>query len=235
MAPEGQDSVPVVFVHGWGGCFRQTWQKPGWTALMEDAGRSVIGVDLLGHGDAPKPHDPEAYADLTTRISDAIEGHDQIDAVGFSLGAMTLLELACREPGRFRRLVVMGIGANVFRTEEASLVGVVAAIEGTGPTDNIQAQLFAQYAHQPDNDPIALAAIFKRPSRRLVTAERLAAVTCPTLVVLGDNDFAGPADPLMAALPNASLVALPRTDHFATTESFPAIDAVLEFLDALPG
>jgi hypothetical protein len=53
--------------------------------------------------------------------------------------------------------------------------------------------------------------------------------------VLGDNDFAGPADPLMEALPNATLVKLPRTDHFATTESFAAIDAVLEFLDAIPG
>jgi pimeloyl-ACP methyl ester carboxylesterase len=46
---------PVVLVHGWGGSFRRTWQEPGMTALLEDAGRQVIGVDLLGHGDAPSP------------------------------------------------------------------------------------------------------------------------------------------------------------------------------------
>jgi pimeloyl-ACP methyl ester carboxylesterase len=235
MAPVAHEGVPVVFVHGWGGCFRETWLKPGWTALMEDAGRSVIGVDLLGHGEAPKPHDPADYGDLTERISSATASVALIDAVGFSLGAMTLLELACRQPERFQRLVVMGIGDNVFRRDESSMEGIVAAIEGTGPTDNVQAQLFAQYAHQPGNDPIALAAIFKRPGRGALTPERLAAITCPTLVVLGDNDFAGPADPLMAALPNATLVKLPRTDHFATTESFAAIDAVLEFLDAIPG
>jgi pimeloyl-ACP methyl ester carboxylesterase len=30
--------------------------------------------------------------------------------VGFSLGAITLLRLACREPHRFNRLVLGGIG-----------------------------------------------------------------------------------------------------------------------------
>ena len=41
---------PVVLVHGWGGSFLNTWQKSGFTALLEDADRAVIGVDLLGHG-----------------------------------------------------------------------------------------------------------------------------------------------------------------------------------------
>ena len=49
---------PVVLVHGWGGSFESTWQRSGFTALLEDAGLDVVGVDLLGHGTAPKPHDP---------------------------------------------------------------------------------------------------------------------------------------------------------------------------------
>ena len=39
-------------------------------------------------------------------------------AVGFSLGAQLLLRLAAREPKRFRRLVVIGAGANVFRADD---------------------------------------------------------------------------------------------------------------------
>ena len=62
-------SEPVVMVHGWGGSFLRTWQEPGWEALLADAGRDVIGVDLLGHGTADKPHDPEAYADLTPAVT----------------------------------------------------------------------------------------------------------------------------------------------------------------------
>ena len=232
MAAATSNDVPVVFVHGWGGNYRDTWQKPGWADLLGDADRSVIGVDLLGHGTAPKPHEPDAYGDLTIRIVEAIGSHDTIDAVGFSLGAMTLLELACREPERFNRLVVMGVGENIFREDDDAMQGVVAAVEGRGDETNVRAQLFAQYANQPGNDPVALAAVFKRPHRRTVTAERLAAITCPVLVVIGDNDFAGPGEPLAEAIPNAKLVVLKRTDHFATTESFPAIDAVLEFLGA---
>ena len=45
----------------------------------------------------------------------------------------------------------------------------------------------------------------QRTGERL-TPERLAAVTCPVLVALGDKDFAGPADPLVEALPDARLV-----------------------------
>ena len=54
------------------------------------------------------------------------------------------------------------------------------------------------------------------------------------LVCIGDKDFAGPGDPLVEALPDARLVVLKGTDHFATPESFAFIDAALEFLDAVP-
>ena len=72
-------------MHGWGGSFEQTWESTGFTELLRDAGRTVIGVDLLGHGTAPKPHETAAYADLTTRVRDACPG-EPVDAIGFSLG-----------------------------------------------------------------------------------------------------------------------------------------------------
>jgi pimeloyl-ACP methyl ester carboxylesterase len=220
--------VPVVLVHGWGGNFRETWQGPGWEALLQDMGRTVIGVDLLGHGTAPKPHDPDAYADLAGRIVDAVPTWP-VDAVGFSMGAATLLGMARRDASRFRRLVLLGIGESVFRHNPERTAAIVAAIEGQGPADDVASQVFAQYAHRPGNDPAALAAIFKRSSVTVTPAD-LATVTCPTLVVLGDKDFAGPGEPLVDALPDARLVTLRRCDHFATTEHFGAIDAVLEFL-----
>jgi len=225
-------SEAVVFVHGWGGSFARTWREPGWEALVHDAGRPVIGVDLLGHGEAPKPHDPEAYADLTARVVDALPA-EPVDTVGFSLGAVTLLRLAGREPERFRRLVVAGVGANLFRDDADRRGRMLSAVEGDGPADDVTAQLFRQYANQPGNDPRALAAVLRAPfTAGLLT--NLACITCPVLVVLGDRDEAGPADPLIAALPDARLVTLKNTDHFATTESFAGIDAVLEFLEVAP-
>ena len=123
-------TVPVVLVHGWGGSFASTWERSGFTALLADAGRDVIGVDLLGHGTAPKPHEPAAYADLTARIVDALPD-GPVDAVGFSLGALTLLRTAIAAPERFQRLVLAGIGRNVFERDDAATARILAGVEGT--------------------------------------------------------------------------------------------------------
>lgn len=225
-------TTPVVLVHGWGGSFESTWQRSGFTELLRDAGRPVIGVDLLGHGSAPKPHDPAEYADLGARVLEAMPA-DPVDAVGFSLGAITLLRLAAQHPGRFRKVVLAGIGNNVLEPDEESGPRIVAAIEGRADASDTTANLFAQYAHQPGNDPVALAAIMQRP-RFPFSAELLAAVTCPVLIVIGDKDFAGPGDPLAAAIIGSTLKVLRNVDHFATPEAFSFIDATLEFIDAIP-
>jgi pimeloyl-ACP methyl ester carboxylesterase len=226
-------TVPVVLVHGWGGSFASTWERSGFTALLADAGRDVIGVDLLGHGTAPKPHDPAAYADLTTQIVDALPA-GPVDAVGFSLGALTLLRTAIALPDRFHRLVLAGVGRNVFERDEVAAARILAGVEGTAPQDDNLARLFGQYARIEGNDPLALAAVLRRPEPSAITPADVARVTCPVLVALGDHDFAQPADALVEAFPNARCVVLRNTDHFATPESFGFIDAVLDFLDAVP-
>ena len=227
------DTTPVVLVHGWGGSFTSTWRRSGFTELLADAGRPAIGVDLLGHGDAPKPHDPAAYTDLTLRIEEALPA-EPVDAVGFSLGALTLLRLAVRRPQSFRRIVLAGIGRNAFERDDTVRARILAGLDGTAePEDNL-ARLFTQYAEQPGNDRLALAAVMRRADVAPLSAAELATVTVPVLVVLGDRDFAGPADQLVDALPDARLVSLRNVDHFATPESFGFIDATLEFLDAVP-
>ena len=225
--------MPVVLVHGWGGSFVETWERSGFTMLLQDAGREVIGVDLLGHGTAPKPHDPDAYADLTTRIVDALPD-GPVDAIGFSLGAITLLRLAIREPHRFNRLVLAGIGRNIFDRDDSGHQAIVAALDGTGDaTDNL-VRMFVQYADQPGNDKVALTLVMKRPTSEPFTDDDLARVTCPVLVAIGDKDFVGPGDPLVEKLPNATLASLRNVDHFATPEAFSFIDAALEFIGAVP-
>ncbi len=232
-----QLAPPVVLVHGWGGSFESTWQRSGFTALLEDAGLDVVGVDLLGHGTAPKPHDPAAYADLTARISDALP-EQPVDAIGFSLGAMTLLRLAIAQPHRFNRIVLAGVGTNIFDRDESGTRAIVAGLEtvaagGDPSTLDNTVRLFTQYASQPGNDIDALTAVMKRPPSQEITPDACAAVTCPVLVVVGDRDFVHPGDGLAAAFANGRCETLRNVDHFATTESFGFFDAALEFLDAI--
>ena len=227
------ENVPVVLVHGWGGSFRDTWQKPGINALLEDIGRIPVGLDLLGHGEQDKPHDPDAYTELPSWLLAHLPDNPVVDAVGFSLGALTILRALVAAPQRFGKVVLAGIGDGVFtKSSPDAHKRIVDALEGRAPEDDTFARMFAHYGNTPGNDLLALTAIMKRPASEPVTEEQLSAITNEILIVIGDADFAGPATRLAAAFPNAKLTVLRNTDHFATPESFLFIDAILEFLAA---
>jgi pimeloyl-ACP methyl ester carboxylesterase len=218
----------VVLVHGFATDSARTWGDNGWLDLLGDVGRTPLAIDLLGHGTADKPHDPEAYAEMEALVLAQLPD-EPVDGIGFSLGARVLLTLACDHPERFERLVLTGVGANLLRTEGSDLI--LKAIEGEGDPTNPVVQYFHGLASHPDVDREALAACMRSP-RPPLTAARLAAVQLPVLVVIGDKDFAGPGEPLVEALPKGELVTLRNVDHFATPKDFGCIDATLDFLGA---
>ncbi|HEY2430355.1 MAG TPA: alpha/beta fold hydrolase [Acidimicrobiales bacterium] len=226
----------ILLVHGFSSSAEASWARNGWLDLLADGDREVIAPDLLGHGQAPKPHDPEAYAAMEDEVAALVEGVGDVDAVGFSMGARLLLVLEARRPGTFGRIVVGGVGANLFadRGEDPGATSMADAIESGGETLDPLSRAFVAVAHTPPNDPRALAACLRRAHPPLGTAE-LARVRCPVLVVVGDRDtLALPPDALVDALPDARLVTVKGADHLGTMKGFGFLDAALGFLDALP-
>lgn len=223
---------PVVLVPGFATSAARTWGDNGWLDLLVDIGREPLPLDLLGSGTCEKPHEPEAYAQFEQHLLDRFPS-EPVDAIGFSLGARTLLTLAALHPDRFSSLIVAGVGRNLFESDGTSSA-IASAIDGSGSTDDPIVRYFAQLAEAPDQDPLALAAFMRRSGGVTITAELLSRIECPVLVVLGDKDFAGPADPLLDCLSDARLVTLRNVDHFATPKDFGFIDAVLEQLSRDP-
>jgi pimeloyl-ACP methyl ester carboxylesterase len=219
--------TPIALVHGFASSFDHTWRKNGWVDILGDLGRPVVPVDLLGHGTAQRPTEASAYDDVEGLVNRTLPD-GPLDAVGFSAGSGILLRLAVDHPGRFRRLALLGLGDNAFGGPDP--VAIIEALEGRAGSEDVQGTLFRRLADSAGNDPAALVAFLRRPVRRLVEAER-AVVQCPVLVVLGDRDFIGSADRLVAALSNVELISLPGVDHFATASNFGAIDAVMRFLE----
>ena len=105
--------LPVLLVHGFASSFERNWREPGWVDLLKEEGRQVIGVDLLGHGEAAKPHDPGRLRRSGARRGQGPAGEGAVDAIGFSMGANLLLRVAAAHPSRFGRLVVGGVGASL--------------------------------------------------------------------------------------------------------------------------
>lgn len=223
---------PVLLLHGFTTSAQRTWREPGWIDLLKDAGRQVIAPDLLGHGDAPKPHDPAEYANVEQIIEDLLPD-GPVDAIGYSAGARIVLVLASTHPERFGRLVVGGVGKTLFEPREGG-IKILDALQGKeGTEDDMVAQHFKSMAQGDGNDPLALAAFIQRRQPKL-TLDDVARITNPTLVVIGDKDFAGPGDPLAEALPNGELLTLPGVDHFGLPKAFPFIERGLDFLGAAP-
>lgn len=232
MGMDSPTSPGVVLVHGWASSFADTWQATGIADLFTEDGRRCIGIDLIGHGTAPRPVDADSYDDMGERIRSALPT-EPVDAVGFSLGALVLLEELVRDPSRFRKVVLAGIGDGVFaQHDDADADRIIAGLLGTAPEDDNIARLFGQYAARSSNDVGALIAVLKRKRRPPYTEQSFAHITNDILVVVGDKDFVLPADRLGSAFSNSRLRMLRNTDHFKTPESFSFISTVMDFLNA---
>jgi pimeloyl-ACP methyl ester carboxylesterase len=220
---------PVVLVHGLAGSAATTWRDAGWFDLLADAGRQVVGLDLPGHG-SNRLADGEDVPRLSRWVLDQLPAEPG-DAIGFSLGAKTLLLAAAEAPERFHRLVVAGAGKNLFEHDGGS--SALADALDRGDPDDPVGRYFLEHARRSGMAPDALARVL-RSDQGVVTRELLADVRVPTLVVVGDRDFVWPADALVDALPDARFVALKGVDHFSTPKDFGFLDAALAFIGAVP-
>jgi len=230
----------VVLIHGFATSTQTTWREPGWFDLLSDAGRQAIGIDLLGHGDAPKPSDPAEYADLAGPVL-AQMPESPVDIIGYSLGARTAIEIALAHPERIRKMVLAGVGRNVVETSE-SAESTATGPEGSdasansGPHTSMAPHIMQRFEALIDTagaDGPALRACMSAP-RPLFTTDQLAGIDIPCLLVMGDDDFAGPPEPLADALPDSRVKLLRNVDHFGLPKQFGFIDAALEFIDAVP-
>jgi pimeloyl-ACP methyl ester carboxylesterase len=220
---------PILLVHGLASSFAHNWQATGWVDILADEGRTVIGVDLPGHG-ANFAQDPAGISPAAAVLA-AIGDHPQVDAVGFSAGGHALLAAAAEAPRRFRKIAVLGVGDRPARADGGDETARMAAgLEADTEPDDQVARVIWRLAATAGNDRRAVAGYLRAPHPATPLAD-LAAIDSPVLVVLGDRDFAGPADQLLAALPDARLVTLRGVDHFGTPSDYGCIGAVTGFLD----
>ncbi len=231
---------PLVLVHGWAGSFDHTWRRAGLVDLLADAGHSVVAYDLPGHGTARKSHDPHDYSDMAGDLlahvatlraggSNAAGEMPRVDAVGFSLGAITLLRALVREPHSFGTVMLAGIGDGVFHPHDpARSDRILAGLEGRADPGDVTARIFGKIGNEAHNDKLALAAVLRRPREEPFSSAQLAAIDNEVIVVLGDQDFSAPATGLASSFAKSRLVTLKGVDHFRTPEAFAFIDVVME-------
>ena len=221
-----------MLLHGWGGSFDSTWVANGWLDAIRAAGRTVIPIDLPGHGPSGGSNDPGDYGMLVDAVGRKIPEDVVVDAIGFSLGAKLVLALAARDMKQYRRIVVAGLGGNAFAPEKLASVLADALEAGLSESTPPAVRRLVDYALGAGNHAGSVAAVLRRVPNPVITPTRLMWLRLPTLVIAGDQDgIAMPLDPLLEAMPHARSVVIPGVDHLGLPSCKAFRDAALAFVD----
>ncbi|MFE1903700.1 alpha/beta fold hydrolase [Streptomyces gardneri] len=247
----GQGPTTVVLLHS-GVCDRRMWD--GQFSALADAGHRVVRCDLRGFGETPVDA-AHTHADDVRDLLDHL-GIDRAAVVGSSFGGQIALELAVRHPGHVSALALLCSGMPGFAPSEELRAwgGREDALLEAGDLDGaVELNVDTWLGPEADEAARALVREMQRrafevqlavpdefsPVRTGVTADDLAGVEAPALVVAGGHDvpdFQAVADELTRILPAARRLDLDWAGHLPALER-PAETARLltAFLAELPG
>src|SRR5882757_6826435 len=222
---------PVILVNGMGSNFDSLWRRNGWVDKLAAAGRTVIGVDLPGHGVAKDAVGRDA-ADLI--LDEAIK-HGSVDAIGFSAGAWALLLAASEQPNLFERIAVLAAADAVMTGgmhTEAMNRPLIDSLRSSEPTDNPMVTLLRAVIADAGNDPGAIAD-YLASSKRVVTVEGLSVIKADALVIDGSADGAGQSDLVARTIPKAEHITLDGADHFEIPGNARCLDVAVSFINGV--
>ena len=169
---------------------------------------------------------------------------------GLSMGGYIAFEIMRQAPGRVAKLALLDTGARADTAEQTERRRVLIAMVKDGRYAEIPELAFPIYVHRNRRGDEALKhivrgmaeatgvegffrqqqAIISRPDSR----PGLAAISCPTVVLVGEGDEATPpelAREIAAGIPGSRLVMIPDSGHLSTLEQPAAVtEALVEWL-----
>ena len=226
------DAPTVVLANSMGA----TWEM--WDANLASLEQHfrVVRFDTRGHGRSPVPPGPYTIDDLTDDAVDLLDelGVERAHFVGLSLGGMTGLRLAARNPERVDRLVVLCTGARLDPlpawSERAELVlskGTAAVAEAVvrrwytagwiAEHPQVRKESEEMVALTPRDGYAACCEVIAT----MDLVDDLSRITAPTLAIAGAEDPATPPwqlERIADTVADGKLLVVPEAAHLATAE-----------------
>ena len=239
---------PLVLLHGGIGAIEMF----GEVLPMLAQGRQVIAVDLQAHGrtaDIDRPLSLEAMADDIGALIRQL-GLQQADVMGYSMGGGVAIQTAIRHPDLVRKLVAVSVPVR----RSGWYPEMVAGMSQMGPAaaepmkQTPMYELYSRIAPRPEDWPRFLTKMGEMLRRDYDWSKEFAAITSPTLIVVGDADGVrtshavemfellggGKADGGWdgSGMSKSQLAILPGTTHYTIFSSPVLASMVIPFLDA---
>jgi pimeloyl-ACP methyl ester carboxylesterase len=169
---------------------------------------------------------------------------------GLSMGGYIAFEIMRQAPQRVAKLALLDTGARADIPEQTERRRVLMAMAKEGRYAEIPELAFPLYVHRNRHGDAALKAIvhdmaaatgleaYLRQQQAILSRPDsrpgLAAIACPTLVLVGDGDEATPpelAREIAAGIAGSRLVLIPDSGHLSTLEQPAAVtQALLDWL-----
>lgn len=241
---ETGSGAPVVFVHEFAADHRS------WEAQMRHFGQRYRCITFGARGYPPSDVPEKASSYSQVRATDdiaAILDHLKVPAahiVGLSMGGFATLHFGFRHPARALSLVVAGVGYGAEKEQQAKFKSEVEVVAKSLLEEGMVA-FAGKYAYGPtrvqfeNKDPRGFAQFKKelgehsalgsantqlgvqgtRPSLYDLI-DKMRAMTVPTLVLTGDEDWPclAPSVLLKREIPSAALAVMPNCGHTINLE-----------------
>lgn len=229
----GPSDAPVVVLSNSLGSTYSMWDSQA-DALAEHF--RVVRYDARGHGGSPVPAGPYVIDDLADDVVMLLDtlGVTKAHFVGLSLGGMTGMRLAARNPERVDRLVVLCTGAQLTPSSAWTERAATVRANGSGSVaETVVSRWFTPdflEAH-PDVKAACEATVAATPAEGYASCcEAIAAmdqradlptISAPTLAIAGADDAATPP-PLLQEIADdvhdGRLIVVPQAAHLANAE-----------------
>ena len=212
------DHPTVVLVHGFASSALGNWNLTGWVRDLVRAGCHIIAIDQRGHGASDKPHDPTGYSMqiLAEDVLSVLDTFllDEVQYVGYSLGARVGWKAARSYPERISRAVLGGIPDGDPLTRFALDQARRFIAGGEAPDDRLTATYVQMAARIPNNDLAALVSLVEG----MRDGEQPTVDNAPSQPLLfatgGDDPILEKSRALCAASPDGTFFEIPGRNHF---------------------
>ena len=242
---------PVLFLHAF------PLNKSMWSgellALLAEERYRLVSLDWRGFGESDIPTGIATMETLADDVAGLMDMLGMQDAVlcGLSMGGYAAFAFLRKYPQRVKGLILADTrpGADTAEAHaNRENVAQMAESQGTEAIADLQVpKLIAAYTrqHHPEVEarvrqmiaaatPQGIAAASRGMALRADATDLLAGITCPTLVVVGEQDALTPpavARDYAANIPNAQFVIIPQAGHLSNVEQPEAfLQAVSGFL-----
>ncbi|RVD49478.1 alpha/beta hydrolase [Mesorhizobium sp. M8A.F.Ca.ET.165.01.1.1] len=183
---------PLLLLHGGLGSIDMF--APILAKLAEN--RTVIGVDLQGHGRTAlgdRPFTLEAIGDDMAGIVKTL-GYDKVDVMGYSLGGGVAFRMAVQHPEAVRRLVLVSTGyaADGFYDEMRPQQAQVSAAAAAFMKETPMYKSYVAVAPHPEDFPKLLDALGNFMRQNYDFSADVPKLKMPVMLAYGDSDMYKP-------------------------------------------